>query len=375
MGSVTRSSLVGAVHRCVLGGCGIRWPELMLYVLSERASCNHVAWGTSYELEEILVRTCDAKVLAPKAWSIHPKLDIGLGKLIPHRYHSLPIQDAGGGTLIAICMGPPSLRMFDALKDWRRRFDRVAAYVIDLYPGAERRLPLSICKQLDALFISYEQMLPAVGSLVSCPVHLVLQAADVFGQGAGGGARPFDLSAYGRQPGELVSRLANRVNRQGSGTIFLHSTSSFPYVSDWRLDRALFWQMLRRTRISICFPFSRTHPSAYRGIDPLTARWFEGIAGGCVLAGRRPTSPEASRALHWEDSVVALPDNEEEAIEAVLALARDVERCESISRRNFQAAAASHDWRHRIAEMFSCLGMASPPRLQEELASLRDRVL
>jgi hypothetical protein len=70
-----------------------------------------------------------------------------------------------------------------------------------------------------------------------------------------------------------------------------------------------------------------------------------------------------------------LPDREEEAIDAVLALARDEERCESISRRNFQAAAASHDWRHRIAEMFSCLGIPSPPRLQEELASLHDRVL
>src|ERR1017187_4485494 len=126
--------------------------ESMLYVLSERASCNHLAWSTNYELEEILVNSCGGKLLAPKAWSIHPKLDIGLRKLIPQRYYRLPTPEGKGGTLLAICMGPPALRMFDALGDWRRRFDRVAAYVVDLYPGAVDRLPRSICDKLDALF-------------------------------------------------------------------------------------------------------------------------------------------------------------------------------------------------------------------------------
>lgn len=343
----------------------------MLHVLSERASCDHVSWGTSYELEEIFVKSCGASILAPKRWSIHPKLDIGLRKLIPNRYHRLPTPEGKGGTLISICMGPPSLRMFDAIPDWRNRFDRVAAYVVDVYPGAEERLPRSICDKLDALFISYEQMVPVVQGCVSCPVHLVLQAADVLGQGAAGGPRQFDFSAYGRQPGGLVSSLAKRVNRQGSKAILFHSTFTFPFVTDWESDRALFWQMLRRTRISICYPFSLTHPQTYRGVDPLTARWFEGLAAGCVLAGKKPTCPEAPRLVNWEESLVTLPDDENEAIDELLKLTSDLDRCESISRLNFRAAAASHDWRFRIAEMLTRLSLPIPAILERDIDRLK----
>lgn len=342
----------------------------MLYVLSERASCNHLAWSTNYEFEEILVNSCGGRLLAPKAWSIHPKLDIGLRKLIPHRYHRLPTPEGKGGTLIAICMGPQALRMFDAIDDWRGRFECVAAYVVDLYPGAEKRLSRSICDKLDTLFISYEQMLPTVQMRVSCPVRLALQASDVLGQGAAGGLRQLDIAAYGRQPGGLVSKLAKRVNRLGSDTILLHSTFTYPYVSDWRSDRALFWHMLRRTRISLCYPFSLTHSRIHQGVDPLTARWFEGMAAGCVLAGKRPTSPEAQRVIPWEDALVALPDDEDEAVEKLLALARDLDRCEAISKHNYRAAAAGHDWRFRIVEMFANLALPIPATLQREVEQL-----
>jgi len=342
----------------------------MLHVLSERASCNHMSWGTSYELEEILVNSCGACLLTPKAWSIHPKLDLGLRKVIPNRYHRLPTPEGKGGTLLAICMGPPALRMFDAIPGWRRRFDHVAAYVVDLYPGAINRLSRAVCDKLDALFISYEQMLPIVRGRVSCPVHLILQAADVLGQGAPGGTRPFDLSAYGRQPGGLVAKLAKRVNWQGSNTILLHSTFAFPFVADWRSDRALFWQMLRRTRISICYPFSSTHSHIYRGVDPLTARWFEGLAAGCVLAGKKPTSPEAQRLFALEDAVVTLPNDEDEAIEQLLELSRDLARCEATSRRNFRMAATTHDWRFRIVEILNHLGHPIPQMLKREVDDL-----
>ena len=343
----------------------------MLYLLSERESCTHVSWGTSYELEDILVNSCGASILAPRAWSIHPKLDIGLRKLIPNRYHRLSMPEGMGGTLIAVCMGPPALRMLDAIPDWRSRFDHVAAYVVDLYPGAVKRLPQSICDKLDALFISYEQMLPIVRGYVSCPVHLILQAADVLGQGLAGGPRPFEFSAYGRQPGKLVARLAERTNRRSSSAILLHSTFAYPYVSDWRSDRALFWQMLRRTRVSICYPFSLTHDHIYRGVDPLTARWFEGMAAGCVLAGQRPISPEAERLIALEDAMVELPSDEDEAIERLLHLARDWERCEAISRRNFQTAATQHDWRFRIVELLRHLEHPIPSMLEREVEQLK----
>jgi hypothetical protein len=344
----------------------------MLYVLSERCSVNHVAWSTSYEFEEIIRHTCGAEVLSPRGFGVHPKLDIALGKVLAGRYHALRVEDVPrDSTLLVVAMGPRALRMLDTVENWRARFAKVAAYVVDLYPEALARLPQRIVRQLDYLFISYDQMFERVSQTAKVPVAVVHQAVDVLRQGAANGLRPIDVNGYGRQPRELVRALSERYNRPGSARIFLHSTQQFPRVTDWAQERQLFWQLLRRSRISLAFCFAVTHPERSHGVSPLTARWFEGMAAGCAMAGRRPASPEANRELDWEDAVIELPSDCGACADSLEALLRDEDRCNAISRRNYHHALRKHDWRHRLAEMLGYLKEPVPSRLAEELAELQ----
>ena len=62
---------------------------MAFYILSERASNHHVAWGTSYELENVVADCFDGEILAPPGLSVHPKLDMALGKVIGNRYRRL----------------------------------------------------------------------------------------------------------------------------------------------------------------------------------------------------------------------------------------------------------------------------------------------
>ena len=43
---------------------------MALYIVSERNTNNHVAWGTSYELEDILVNDCGGVLVSPNKFKI-----------------------------------------------------------------------------------------------------------------------------------------------------------------------------------------------------------------------------------------------------------------------------------------------------------------
>ena len=60
---------------------------MAFYVVSERAHNQHVAWGISYELEDIMAARCGAQIVAPKLASLrryHWKWDIIFSKWLPY---------------------------------------------------------------------------------------------------------------------------------------------------------------------------------------------------------------------------------------------------------------------------------------------------
>jgi len=346
---------------------------MALYVVSERNSNQHVAWGTSYEFEDIIARTCDARILSPKGWSLHPKLDISLGKLIAGRYRRVGGLEFARepNVLLLIGMGPPALRMLDKLGPWRRKCSLVAAYIIDLYPGALNRFDPRIVNKLDHLFISYEQMLEPVRARFKTPVTFIPQACDALGHGACGGNRPIDVVGYGRQIEGVHESLQKTFNSPGTGKVYFHSTFKHTRVKNWREDRMLFWKIMRRAKISLAYCFVETNRDTALGVSPLTARWFEAITAGCAIVGRRPRSPDADRLLDWRDAVIDLPEETRQCVPFLEALIGDTERMAGISRRNYLEALRRHDWRHRLRDMFDALGLPLPAGAIRDLAALK----
>ena len=165
--------------------------------------------------------------------------------------------------------------------------------------------------------------------------------------------RPLTVLAYGRQPAPLMDLLSRAFNARGSPALHLpyrpHQPIQDPGLPGASQDvlgavRAIrllagVRRLRRRSRGGrrLRFPFSL-----------VGQRWFEALAAGCVVAGRRPTGEEAAELLDWPDATLELPSQPEAAVAQLLEWLRDPDRLRAIALRNAAAARAKHDWRHRL---------------------------
>jgi len=238
------------------------------------------------------------------------------------------------------------------------------AYIFDPFRIARKR----ILERLDHLFVPLPGYVELFRSL-SIPVSTVPMAADVTRFGSGGTVRPIDVTGYGRQPKDLVNDLSCRYNDPASPRVFNHTTFQKPQVRAHRPQRRLFWKYLTRSRISLCFDVLEVNPNQRFGQSFVAQRWFESLAAGCAVVGRRPACPEAAELLHWEDATIELPDAVPEAIEFLDALLEDRARLDRIHRRNYAHMLAEHDWRHRLVSMLDDMGHEPPVELAAFAAS------
>jgi hypothetical protein len=260
--------------------------------------------------------------------------------------------------------------MLRAIPNWRKRYGTVAAYIVDIYPPSEDGIDRRLAAGLDALFVSYGQVQARIQEALNVPTYFVPQAADVLGTGGFQADKRIDVAAFGRQPPGVLESVITAFSSPESREVAWWSQKTTPYTTAMRQDRAGFLALLRRSRISLCYRYEDSNAHAFRGVSPITARWFEASAAGCVVAGSRPSSPEGTGTLDWPDAVLPLPTDGDACVDQLREMLRDPENLLEIGRRNFSAAARAHDWRHRVASIFSALSIEQTPRLSEELCRL-----
>lgn len=128
----------------------------------------------------------------------------------------------------------------------------------------------------------------------------------------------------------------------------------------------------RRAKVVLAFtnlvsPAEYTHPTR----EYVTSRWLDALAGGALVAGRRPRE-EGSDELLWEAATVDLPVDDLEAGMAQLAL-----RLADWSPREALAlqveALRRLDWRLRLRVLATELGLECPAlaRSEHHLAAAR----
>jgi len=280
-------------------------------------------------------------------------------------------SNAGADLLILIGMGPSALRMLNSVPNWRERYGQVVAYIVDLYPPSELSFDRRLVKIIDVLFVSYGQMVSPLTELLKVPTVFIPQAADVLATGGFNTDKRIDVGVFGRQPAGVLDAIVNQSTSGPNSKFFAWwSAQTYPYTRDMNKDRAGFLSVLGRSRISLCYRFEDTHPQTYKGVSPITARWFESAASGCVIAGSRPSSPEGEETLNGFDSLIELSTDGVTCITQLQDLLSDPRSLQEIGARNFLAAAQGHDWGHRIAAMFDYLDIVLPPKLTERLSTL-----
>lgn len=361
---------------------------MTIYVLSQRALHSSVSLDPLIELEDLLVQTCDGQVLVPTARGVtqwvheHPRYGaqllnkivrrtIGPYKLLDDSFQSLDKRNV----LFIIGIGGGDLTILSSIPRWRQYFDVVVAYIFDAW-GVDNYPKYT--RHIDHLFVPMPEIITSLQEYFGIPVSLLPFGADVLTHGSRELNRPFDLISYGRIPQLYQRAFAKKFNQPGSGRIYYRSTPRpvevFPKTpyEDRRdqEDQMLLFKILRRTKLALAFdtmyPGMREFPYPF-----VTLRWFQCGAAGCVIIGKRPTTPLADKLLDWEDATIELPDDPQESVEFVEELLQDTARLNSIHKRNYFETLARHDWRFRIKSMLEQLDIPLPKRLVDELSQLK----
>ena len=105
-----------------------------------------------------------------------------------------------------------------------------------------------------------------------------------------------------------------------------------------------------RTKISICFPCSETHPERSGDVETVTLRYFESMASKCVILGR---SPQELTDLFGYDPVIEVQTgNESEQIETIL---RNPKSYLDLVESNYRRLLEIGTWKHRVEQVLKTL--------------------
>jgi hypothetical protein len=362
-----------------------------LYVLSTRSLASSVSTDSLFELEDILVRTCHAQLLAPTArqitqWSYRQSAPVSkLANKFIHRtigfykpINAIERSPYSPHVLLIIALNGDSLKMLSSIPQWRQKFDRVAAYVFDAW---ELACYPAIAHQIDHLFVPMPEVIDTLQAFLKVPVSLLPFGSDVLTHGSDSLDRPIDLLSYGRIPDSYQRAFGDFFNQPGSAYLYYRSTprrnEEFPpqpYACRRDLqDTMQLYNLLRHAKLSIAFdtmyPGMRSFPYPF-----VTLRWFQSGAAGCGIVGKRPTTPLANQLLDWQDATIDLPDDPEASIDLIQSLLADQPRLHAMHQRNYRENLARHDWRYRIEQMLTMLGIDLPDQLINELLQLRRKL-
>jgi hypothetical protein len=201
---------------------------------------------------------------------------------------------------------------------------------------------------------------------------MVPYACDTATFGPGDPERFVDVIGYGRQLAEHAQAVEQAYNAPSSPRMFYHTGYfSSIRVSDHRAQRAVFWKILKRSRVALAYDTLAANTRGFT-FSLVAQRWFECLTAGCVIVGKRPVCPETESLLDWEDATIEAPDDASLLVPFLEDLFQSPERLNAIHARNKRETMLRHDWRHRIDQMLGILDLPRPDRLTASIEALRE---
>ncbi|WP_196073277.1 glycosyltransferase [Nakamurella alba] len=231
-------------------------------------------------------------------------------------------------------------------------------------------------RRFDTIHHPIRALVDEQAKLLGTQIAYTPVGVDAVRYGRPGGMRDrwVTVNGYGRQSMPVSRLLSDRMN--SSASEFYQHTNHIRMgtVVDADRHRAHFWQLLRMSRIALAYAPEVVDPRGRFPCSFVGQRWFESLAAGCLVAGVRPSAPEAAELLDWTDATIELSDDPEQAYAELTALAADVDRLEAISHTNYHQTLRRHDWRHRLPLIFGHLPELVPllERNAGELAESAD---
>jgi hypothetical protein len=341
---------------------------MKMTVLYAGASSPHAGWVAIDELALILARVFEAELLSP-AVAPNPLVRRLTGR---EKLQFAPLECAGGDVLFVVARGPEDLAMVGAIREVRRKFNRIHAFVTDSYFQAGFYAQTAL---FDSITVTAHADVAYPAQKFGIPVHQLYQGTDALQWAPRQRfAREIDIMSFGRTPASYQSALTQAFHRMDSPHLYLHSPLGNLSGPTVQVERAMLFKLLQRSRISLAFHLLVEPQGGRPRSMMVTSRWLESLLSGCVVAGRRPVSRMADEMLDWPGSTIELSTDPHTAVQELQGLLQDDEALQQQRRSNVRHTLQRHDWRQRIHTLCTLNGWDVPPALHDELQQLEAMV-
>jgi hypothetical protein len=339
-------------------------------VLLSRRNPASAGWVAIDEFEDLFQRLCGFRILCPD----HRTLLHGpLGKVqrrLLGRFHRLTDADANAELLLVVARTPSDLGMLYSLAGARKRFRKIAGYVIDSYftEGFE-----SSVLSYDHIFSTTKEGADLVRAKFGVSSSVLRQGFDCLTWASIDPNRSIDLIGFGRQPTSYHREFQRSFHASNSNILYLHSPIGAKAGSAVWEERPMMLKLLQRSKMSLAFHLLVEPDEARpRAENFVTSRWFESLAAGCIVIGKRPLGEMAAEMFDWPNALIELPDAPSAAADLIQSLAGDAKFLRETRTRNVIEMCRRHDWRYRIRDIYEHFHLSLPESLKMEIIALEE---
>jgi hypothetical protein len=302
----------------------------------------------------------------------------GSNRLLP----ALPRDRAGatfdGGPVsgrydlaVFVAMTVWDLPLLERLHDLRRRADRVAVWIPELWLSelADSRIGHEPFALADDLFVGVADSAPALSGVAGRPVTYLPMAVDAvrFAALNPGGPRPIDVLGIGRRLPRLHEALLDWTRK--TGRHYVYDTLQGGQVNDYEAHRENLADTYRRSSLAITHYAKFDRPDEIGDQREIPGRLWEALASGVAMVGM-PPDEALQRNRPGQAVVRELPTDPAAAVELIDDLCH--QDLEAERRRNVHLALTANDWAHRWHSLFETVGLPAPVGLDTRLELLAD---
>lgn len=288
------------------------------------------------------------------------------GQNLRGRLAMLRPRKRGSEDCLFILPAPASLYSCPTIEDWKGRYRRVSAWIIDSF--WEEWIPrlTRYTSNFDHFYVTNPEDVEPWRRISGTTTSVLTWGTDALRLGSSSGNRNTDLIRVGRQPREWQDDQVAGERATEFGIRF----RGRPRMADDPKDNQQFlMQAFADSRFTLCFSntvdgFGYTHKRR----EYVTARWMDALASGTVVAGISPRC-EVVRELFWPGALLELGTAEQEGGFGVI---REALQSWSpvIAAKNHIFALERLDWRWRFKQIADDFDIACP-KLEADLHEIR----
>lgn len=354
-------------------------PRVLL--ISQRGASDQVANAPIYEFEDLIDGVDAVDLLAPDASVIQPGRLYKLARRCGARRRlarRLALRPAGTSPardydlLLAVFDQYRQVAAAHRIANWRRRCDKAICFLVEVWPKdlQEDNSILELFDVFDHVFVGMNHCPELLAKLTGRPCSTLPLGVDAL-RLAPRPATPrcIDLCYIGRRSAVTHRQLLALAEKDH---LFYHyDTVKGPlHVYDHREHRALFANVVSRSRYFIANYSKIDRPDLIGGVQEIGSRFFEGAAGGTVMLGQPPAIDAFERLFPWPDAIVEVPFDAPDIADRIRELDADPERTARIRTANVANALRRHDWLHRYEQMLDVVGLEATPAMADRRAHL-----